>query len=84
MAAWRPRVAKDNDGKLHFVCARYDDADPRQRCGMVSISGVFNEGRTIEDMRSFAERLLAACDQPIIAMTEYEYEPGDEDEDGGD
>lgn len=78
MAAWCPRVARDEDGKLHFVYARYRPEDMRQRCGMVGIGGVFNDGKTIEDMRRLAQQLLNACDQPIINMTEYEYEPAEE------
>jgi hypothetical protein len=83
MAALVLRVARDERGKLHFVTARYRPEDMRQRCGMVGIN-LFNEGNTIEQMRAFAQSLLEACDRPIIAMTEYEYEPADDDEDEDD
>jgi hypothetical protein len=80
MAAWRPRISRDDEGKLHFVYARYDDADSYQRCGMTGIGGVFNKGASIEDMRHFARSLPHACDEPIISMTEREREPGSDDD----
>lgn len=82
MAAWRHRVARDEKGKLHFVCARYDTADPRQRCGM---TGIWNEGGTLDDMRQLVRELGAACNDAVINMTEYELEPGEDgdDEDEG-
>ena len=82
---WQYRVARDTEGKLHFVFARYRADDPRQRCGM--FGGIFNEGVTIEEMRRLARELSAACDNPIIDMTEYGREPGEDDDlsdDGGD
>jgi hypothetical protein len=78
MAAWQHRVARDSKGKLHFVFARYSASDPRRRCGM--IGGIFNEGTTLEDMRSLVRELDAACNNPIIDMTEDGFEP-DEDDD---
>jgi hypothetical protein len=81
MAAWRHRVARDCDGKLHFVFARYDTSDPRYRCGMLDI---FNEGSTLDDMRRLVHELEAACNHPIIEMTETGFESdedADEDED---
>ena len=81
MAAWCPRVARDEKGRLHFVYARYRPEDMRQRCGMVGIDSVFNDGATIDDLRSFAEQLLDACDRPIINMTAYEYEDAEDDDD---
>lgn len=80
MGAWRPRVARDDKGKLHLVYARYDDGDPYARCGMASISGVFNEADTIDQMKRYAQRLVEACGEPIIPMEEYGIEPNDEDE----
>lgn len=81
MGVWRPRIARDDEGKLHFVYARYDDVDSYQRCGMTGIGGLFNEGASIKDMESFARGLLAACNEPVISMTEHEREPPSEDDD---
>jgi len=80
--AWRHRVARDDEGKLHFVFARYDTTDPRQRRGM--IGGVFNEGATIDEMKTLARDLLRACDDPIISMLEYEHEGSDDEDDDED
>jgi hypothetical protein len=78
--AWRYRVARDDKGKLHFVFARYDVAEPGERRGMVG--GIFNEGDTIEDMRRLIRELEAACDTPIINLNQYELEPpGEADDD---
>ena len=63
--AWCYRVAKDENNKLHFVFARYDTVNPSHRCGM---TGIFNEGNNIEDMRQLARSLLAACDDPVIPL----------------
>jgi hypothetical protein len=51
---------------------------------MIGIGGVFNEGKTIEDMRGLAKQLMDACDRPVIEMTEYEYEATEEDDDDED
>lgn len=77
MAAWLHRVARDDKGELHFVAARYRPEDMRQRCGM---GPIFNSGKSLDDMRNLARQLLEACDKPIINLTEYEYEEGDDDD----
>jgi hypothetical protein len=79
MGAWRYRVAKDDNNKLHFVFARYDDVDRHVRRGIVP--GVaLNEGNTVDDMRRLAQSLLAACNEPIISLEPNAVEPHDDDE----
>jgi hypothetical protein len=77
-AAWRHRVARDEKGILHFVCARYRSESPEYRSG---ITGPWLAGKTIDEMREHARSLLAACDEPIISTAEHEDESGDYDED---
>jgi hypothetical protein len=77
-AAWRHRVARDEEGTLHFVYARYRSDSPGYRSGMTS---PLLAGETIDEMREHARSLIAACDEPIISTAEQEDESGDCEED---
>jgi hypothetical protein len=80
MAQWRYRVAKDDKGKFRFVTARYDDVDEYARRGLIP-QIAHNYADTVDQLRWLARQLLAACDQPVISMAEFETEPReDEDE----
>jgi hypothetical protein len=76
---WRPRVARDATGRLHFVYARYRYAEPRQRCGISSKLDAFATAGSVDGLRAFARGLLAACEEPVIPMTEFDLEPRDGD-----
>jgi hypothetical protein len=78
MAAWRLRIARANNGTLHFVHARYRPEDPYFRCGL--IPSIPNAGTSVEEMHNLATQLMNACDEPIITMAEREQEPNDEEE----
>jgi hypothetical protein len=80
MAQRRYRVPKDDKGKFHFVTARYDDVDEYARRGLIP-EVAHNYAGTVDQLRWLARQLLAACDQLVISMAEFETEPRkDEDE----
>jgi hypothetical protein len=78
---WRPRVARDGLGRLRLVYARYRYDEPRQRCGLSRSLDVFAPAAagSVESLRAFARGLLAACDEPVISMAEFDLEPRDDD-----
>ena len=57
-------MARDSNGRLHFVFARYRP-DESQHYDIADFDA-FNGGKNIEEMRRLAHLLLSCCDEPVI------------------